>query len=959
MSVKLTLIVFLFFYLIIGSTLAGSTQTRSIEIKNDNVEIRDHTLTGTSDFLPHNKAIKKTSTEVVSSSILSQANLDLDGDQIYDALTDGLLILRSMFGLTGDELISAAISDSAVYSSAEDIELRFDQLEKFLDVDDNGVVDALTDGLIILRYLFGLTGENLISNVIASEAQRSDAYEISSYVGQLARLDVEACSNSLLRFYQMSNKESGVSFSLEGEDKDFFEVSSDGFLSFRDSVPSSSQDGDDIFEVGIKRAGSNIDDEIRWLSITVVPGYVVEVMQLFPGKNSLLTRTGNTLIAKGVLYSPSRALTTGDISDFSVNSILVTDTEEINGDIFWSVDLDKSTSSISLTAEAKCNSVADSYTFYKNESDVHTDNPFSNDIWFDEENNRLFGSHKNISRDHYYVSYDLTTSELSYFMEISKYEKFVSNHGYETHFFTLNPNSSDIFSSRRDSTGTATVYRMNIDADQITRMEQTQPRWGTNDYNSVIGPIVPTKNINSKPAWVMAGTVWSYANQFYSGIMTMTINPNTQNNGVFSPSHYFDVQSYIPREELGVNVWSRKYYGFLVDPQDGSIILSKQLPDEVKPWVMSGRRINSLNGRRYVDYRTDNQNQIKLYDLDTFEQTVLVDFDENPPPDLSLLSGFGLQITNDGNSVYLNSLEKLTRFDVLTKKYEVILNGFGDPDNALYGKLMYNIVAANNNETIVTTYGYECEYEENIFGAKKIAAIELKSGFNFYDEVLGCDSGTVHKGYNKENSVLLIDEERVVSLNLNNGSKTTVISLSEEITSIDLDENDSKLYILTPSRIYILDMNSKTLISSEELDVAFQYPQGISKANTSSAIYVSFYNSSDGTGSVFEFNEDLLASEPIKVFDGIDIYGSTMKLSEAFNSLYFSAWLPGQSQTYQYILKSFNLNDATWTDHEVYDGASQISDLIIDDNYGVIYFKVGSALYLHDITDTQTSLIIN
>ena len=34
---------------------------------------------------------------------------------------------------------------------------------------------------------------------------------------------------------------------------------------------------------------------------------------------------------------------------------------------------------------------------------------------------------------------------------------------------------------------------MNIDADEITRMDQTFPS----------GPIVPTKNINSKPAWVM------------------------------------------------------------------------------------------------------------------------------------------------------------------------------------------------------------------------------------------------------------------------------------------------------------------------------------------------------------------------------------------------------------------------------------------------------------------------
>ena len=29
-----------------------------------------------------------------------------------------------------------------------------------LDIDGNGAVDALTDGLLVLRYLFGLTGRN-------------------------------------------------------------------------------------------------------------------------------------------------------------------------------------------------------------------------------------------------------------------------------------------------------------------------------------------------------------------------------------------------------------------------------------------------------------------------------------------------------------------------------------------------------------------------------------------------------------------------------------------------------------------------------------------------------------------------------------------------------------------------------------------------------------------------------
>ena len=95
-------------------------------------------------------------TESVS---VSGLNVDIDGNEQFDALTDGLLILRSMFGLTGTSLISGAVASDAVYTDAEDIQARITGLGNRLDIDNNGTVDALTDGLIILRYLFGLTAD--------------------------------------------------------------------------------------------------------------------------------------------------------------------------------------------------------------------------------------------------------------------------------------------------------------------------------------------------------------------------------------------------------------------------------------------------------------------------------------------------------------------------------------------------------------------------------------------------------------------------------------------------------------------------------------------------------------------------------------------------------------------------------------------------------------------------------
>ena len=97
-------------------------------------------------------------------------SLDIDGNGQYDALTDGLLLLRGMFGLTEDALISGAVASDGVYTSSDDIAARINMLGDLVDIDGNGTVDALTDGLVILRYLFGLRGDVLISGVIASDA---------------------------------------------------------------------------------------------------------------------------------------------------------------------------------------------------------------------------------------------------------------------------------------------------------------------------------------------------------------------------------------------------------------------------------------------------------------------------------------------------------------------------------------------------------------------------------------------------------------------------------------------------------------------------------------------------------------------------------------------------------------------------------------------------------------------
>ena len=133
------------------------------DIDNDGVSALDEFLAGT----------------------IPSGTIDLDGNGEYDALTDGLLLLRGMFGLDGNVLIGGTVASNATYTAAVDIESRIATLGDLADIDGNGEIDALTDGLLTLRYLFGLQGDTLISGVVASDATRKTAEEIEAHLETL------------------------------------------------------------------------------------------------------------------------------------------------------------------------------------------------------------------------------------------------------------------------------------------------------------------------------------------------------------------------------------------------------------------------------------------------------------------------------------------------------------------------------------------------------------------------------------------------------------------------------------------------------------------------------------------------------------------------------------------------------------------------------------------------------
>ena len=120
-------------------------------------------------------------------------NLDVDGDGKVKALSDGIMIIRKLVGpaFEGDALTAKAISPDATRDTDEIHEYIQGGIDSgILDVDQNGETKALSDGLMIIRKLVGpaFEGDALTAKAISPNATR-DTDEIHAYIESLIIVD--------------------------------------------------------------------------------------------------------------------------------------------------------------------------------------------------------------------------------------------------------------------------------------------------------------------------------------------------------------------------------------------------------------------------------------------------------------------------------------------------------------------------------------------------------------------------------------------------------------------------------------------------------------------------------------------------------------------------------------------------------------------------------------------------
>ena len=105
---------------------------------------------------------------------------DIDQNNSVDALTDGLLLMRYAFGLRGDSLTENVISPDSLIDKVA-VQQNIEQIMHLVDINDDGNFDALTDALILLRYLFDVTGNGLVDEEMLT-SNRPSAGSIKAYI---------------------------------------------------------------------------------------------------------------------------------------------------------------------------------------------------------------------------------------------------------------------------------------------------------------------------------------------------------------------------------------------------------------------------------------------------------------------------------------------------------------------------------------------------------------------------------------------------------------------------------------------------------------------------------------------------------------------------------------------------------------------------------------------------------
>lgn len=116
---------------------------------------------------PASSGVRIDNVEVTRNDCGTLRPLDVDLTGTYRGTTDGAMLLRYLLGLPIAAVTANAVGTGAQRVNPAQILIHLDKIRPLLDIDGNGQADALTDGLMILRYMLGLRDAAVTQNAVA------------------------------------------------------------------------------------------------------------------------------------------------------------------------------------------------------------------------------------------------------------------------------------------------------------------------------------------------------------------------------------------------------------------------------------------------------------------------------------------------------------------------------------------------------------------------------------------------------------------------------------------------------------------------------------------------------------------------------------------------------------------------------------------------------------------------
>jgi hypothetical protein len=106
-------------------------------------------------------------------------SLDVDGNGAVEAMTDGVLGMRFLLGFTGPALVAGALGPGATRDTGPLVAAYLEGCRyPLLDADGSGVSESMRDGVVLMRYLLEFRGQALVAGATAAGCTRCTAGEI-------------------------------------------------------------------------------------------------------------------------------------------------------------------------------------------------------------------------------------------------------------------------------------------------------------------------------------------------------------------------------------------------------------------------------------------------------------------------------------------------------------------------------------------------------------------------------------------------------------------------------------------------------------------------------------------------------------------------------------------------------------------------------------------------------------